>query len=387
MKFSLDFDGVFTDESHLDLSLVNKEWFFWPERSVMYFPMRKGVRQIASLLNYFGELIITTARPTSHHETIRKWLAIHAPELENTCIVSSGNSHKPAILIKEGVHIHIDDDFINANNDPNEIPFVIIWSCESPADILNHVVTSLNQLLLKKSVGTSISVLALNSSTPTFLINKKNILTKLKIFQEIADKERVRIFYSVAFNLDEIVFLPEVINWFSLAMESVFVEGTLAQNISAIQRSSAIPHLANFLSKLHSCSIQSEEGKSYVSCAIDQFNVCLTADNRIALIDIGDCVIANKWLDIIWTEQLYCSTDEERSSLIEHYQKNIKQYPLKEEINDALREYYSWLHFIVASGRNWNKKDKERIRISNFIAELRANPPHNSTLFKLCKQE
>ena len=391
MKFSLDFDGVFTDESQLDLSVVNKEWFFWSERSAMYFPMRKGVRQIAGLLNYFGELIITTARPVSHHQTIKKWLLLNAPELSNIRIISSGNSHKTAILKSENVCIHIDDDFLNASHEHSEIPFTIIWSYESPAEILNTVVSLINESLQKKSNDISISVLALNSSTPTFLINKKNVLTKLKIFQEAADRERVKMFYEVAFNLDEIVFLPEVINWFPLAMESPFIEGTLAQNTTATQRRSAIPHLANFLSKLHSIKIQSAEysdkNKSYVSCAIDQFNACLTADNKIALIDIGDCVISNKWLDIIWTEQLYCSSDDERNLLVEHYAKDMKQFPTKEEVKNALREYYSWLHFIIASGRNWNTKDKDRVSVSNYLAELRASPPENSILFKLCNQE
>ena len=152
MKFSLDFDGVFTDESLMDLSVVNKEWFFWSERSVMYFPMRKGVRQIASLLNYFGELIITTARPVSHHETIKKWFSLNAPELLNIRIVSSGNSHKTAILKSENVCIHIDDDFINASHEPNEIPFTIIWSYESPAEILNTVVESINDTLQKNQM-------------------------------------------------------------------------------------------------------------------------------------------------------------------------------------------------------------------------------------------
>lgn len=391
MKSSLDFDGIFTDESKLDLSVVNKEWFFWSERSVMYFPMRKGVRQIASLLNYFGELIITTARPVSHHQTIKKWLSLNAPELSNIRIVSSGNSHKTAILKSENVCIHIDDDFINASHEQNEIPFTIIWSYESPAEILNKVIKSINDTLQIESKNISISILALNSSTPTFLINKRNVLTKLKIFQEIADKERVKMFYKVAFKLDENVFLPEVVNWFPIAMESLFVEGTLAQNSTTIQRFSAIPYLANFLSKLHSIKIQSEDHldktKSYVSCAIDQFNVCLTADNKIALIDIADCILSNKWLDIIWAEQLYCTNDHERNLLVEHYAKGMKQFPIKEEVKNALREYYSWLHFIIASGRNWNIKDKDRVSVSNYLAKLRASPPENSILFKLCKQE
>ena len=55
------------------------------------------------------------------------------------------------------------------------------------------------------------------------------------------------------------------------------------------------------------------------------------------------------------------------------------------EIENALRDYYSWLHFVIASGRKWNNEDKSRVAISDHISTLRATPPTDSLLFKLCK--
>jgi len=383
MKFSLDFDGIFTDESQLDLSVVNKEWFYWSEYSIMYSPIRKGVRQVASLFQYFGDVIITTARPFKQHKSIRNWLMQNAPELATIKIVSSGNQHKLSILKSEEVSIHIDDDFLNASNFLDIDPIILIWSYESPAEIITNICKAINSVFSNSNEANSIKILSLGSSTPTFLINRDSILRKIKIFQNEKDTQRIKSFYSVAENINEIVFIPKATNWFPLLMECEFVEGILVESSADTDRINAIPLLANFLGKLHSHKI--DDTLCYVSNAIDQFNVCLTTDKRIALIDLGDCLIGNKWMDIVWAEQLYCSNTEEKEIFLQHYSKNIKQAPTKMEIENALRDFYSWLHFVIASGRKWNNEDRSRVAISNHISALRATPPTDSLLFKLCK--
>jgi hypothetical protein len=240
-------------------------------------------------------------------------------------------------------------------------------------------------------VTKSISILSLNSSTPTFRIDENGESIKLRIFQCEEDLERVKNFYKITERLNDIVFLPSIISLHPIAIATVFVEGVMAKDVSPDIRNKSLPILSNFLARLHTANVHeaydSDNDKQYVSCAVDQFNVCFTPDGRIALIDVCDCIMDSKWVDIIWTEQLYCFNEEERWIFVQSYVEAIKQQPSSVEVDEALRGYYSWLHFIIASGRVWNNGDKYGTDMGRSIAILRSITPKTSMLFRLCNQE
>jgi hypothetical protein len=399
--FTLDFDGVLTDWSSLDLSCLDRRAFFRPPRSVEYAPLRRGAREAAALLRCFGDVGILTARPDSHAPWMRKWLEVNAPELADSPIISV-DGPKWARLEELGVSLHIDDSFEAAPaRDTDHGANTVIWSSQLPSELIAIICEALSQLPRLGLAGAkgdvrSISPIRVTSPTPTVLVETASGRLKVRLFTSIDSWKRSADFHDSVRGTEAESYLPTLRGAFPMIMITDYVEGEMADSLTSNERADLIPPLARFLSCLHQIDLTDRgllgrlpyaTGYRLVSCAVDAFNICRTPDGRPLIIDIGDCHLGDPLVDLIWAEQLYCDDLKQRRSLISHYWPSDQSGPSGEAVDLALAEYYSWLHFVVIKAKRWNRGNARAWRESHEISLRRSTPPTDSELRRLASSQ
>jgi hypothetical protein len=381
--FTIDFDGVLTDWSTLDLSPLERRAFFTPPRSVEYAQLRQGAREAAALMSCFGEVAILTSRPARHANWIRRWLRRNAPELGEVDILSSAGP-KLQRLRDDHIVLHIDDDFSEATSGQlDRSPSVIIWSGQAPAELLSDISDALDNLQgLRLAAGnevvTAISPIRVTSSTPTFLVETGSGRRKIRVFTSQNSWREAVDFYDAVSASPAGNFLPRMRCALPFVMITDYVDGEMAEALDIRERAEMIPRLAEFLASLHAIPLPEpsvrhgqlfESDPRLVSCAVDQFNVCRGYDGRVWIIDV-----------VIWAENLYCSDDQQREALITEYMSFTNVDVQIDRVEQALGEYYSWLHFVLMRAKRWNSTNSTVWRAVHDIAVMRGRPPRTSFL-------
>lgn len=385
MRVSLDFDGVLTDHSLLDLAGINQRVFFKSARSAAAAGPRPGARQVAALLGCFADVVILTARPTAHHAMIRGWLARHAPELTDCVILSSGDRPKAIVAQEQRIALHIDDDPTAASDSGR----VLIWRREDPAAILAAAADRLNGLIAGGSAtkvdgAVAVRALSVSSVTPVFRVARRSGPDlKIRLFDTAERIDLVRTFHREAPRADDGVLIPYVMSCGALSMTTPWVHGDMVRELPPEQRTVLIPQVARFLAALHARGEPDSGSPRLISCAMDAFNLCRTPEGLLYLVDAGDCTIGSRWLDVMWTEQLLCISAGERETLVAEYIDASGFQPTAAEAHEAAAEYYGYLHGILMDSKRAHADSPAIWRRCDEIARRRRSPVSASALIEL----
>lgn len=384
MMVSVDFDGVLTDLSALSRASVDTAVLLWPAVSVQYAARRAGARELVGLLRCFSEISILTARPESHLSEIRRWLSHNLPELSEARIISATGHQKNEVLRGYGIVLHIDDDSLLERD-----PRIIVWRRDRLPDFLRRVCTALMLLPSLKlarldSPVTSLKVLPVTSVTPVVKVTTPVGAYKIRLFADQASHARVEQFYALVEQSAAGALLPERFDSAPVTMTTSFIEGVMLSVLDSSAVWEAIPSLASFLAALHEISAKEVEG-SLLSCAVDRFNVCIGVAGKPFIVDVGDCTIGDPVMDIVWAEQLLCMSMEQRRKLVELYLKKRRVVLTVMQIEEALRAYYSHLHWVLIQSKMNVHQDSRTWRALQSIVERRRIPPSESALVDWAK--
>ncbi|MEU5398004.1 hypothetical protein ABZ348_01705 [Streptomyces sp. NPDC005963] len=387
MRASLDFDGVLTHHGELDLRGINPHVFFRSPRSVAAAGPRPGVRQLAALLDCFAEVVILTARPIDHHPAIKQWLSEYVPELEECVVFSSGGRSKAVVAEELAISLHIDDDPMAASDSAPDDPRIVLWRREDPARIMAEVVDRLNRLMengtaTKVVDAARIRAVGVSSATPVFhVLRRSRQNLKIRLFDSTGRAALVARFHREAPHGDGGVHVPDIVSSTPLTMTTPWIDGDMVRDVDAAERKSIIPRAAGFLAALHALGPSDSGSSRLISCAMDAYNLCRTPDGMLHLIDVGDCTIGTRWLDVMWTEQLLCVSDDEREHLVNCYINASGHRPTATEAQDAAAEYYGYLHSILMHSKRLHTGSTSAWRRCDEIARRRRTPVTASALF------
>lgn len=386
MRASLAFDGVLTDHTTLDLARVDHRSFFASARSVGFSGPRDGVRQVAALLDVFTDLSILTARPAGHHEAIRQWLDRHLPELADRVIISSGEVPKAEMIRRMGISLHLDSDPTAAGEDTSEGSPVLVWRGETPSGVFRLLIRSLNTLLnrgVRTKVADAVQVdqVDVTSITPVFRVRSRSRDDlKVRIFPEPERSDLVRRFHRESPAVVGRVRVPAIVAASALSLVTPWITGQVLRHSTPDERAALIPDLARYLAALHGVGPADPGADRLVSCAVDAFNLCRSDDGDLHLIDVGDCTIGSRWLDLVWTGQLFCMSDAQRETLVDCYIAESGTHPTTTEVERAAAEYYGYLHHILMKAKRFHLASSSAWRACDEITERRRVPVTDSGL-------
>ncbi|MDX6236103.1 MAG: hypothetical protein QOG10_918 [Kribbellaceae bacterium] len=385
--FSLDFDGILTDHTALDLEVLDHKTFFLAPASATYAPCRPGVRQLAAFLSCFGAVHILSARPAHHHGQMREWLLENAPELAQAPLRSAGTATKAEVAAAEGIALHIDDDPAASERGGLLDETVLIWKNETLVVMLHRLVRVLTsqkagQVQILGEDVVSMEIIPVTSATPVILVTTDVATYKIRLFDTVRRHAVVEQLHGLLEGTEAGELLPRRFPAPPLCMITTFTRGRMLKDAPELLTTQILSRLAEFLAAVHSHTASSR-GECMVTCAVDLFNVCIDDAGKPRIIDIGDCTHGQPWVDVVWSEQLLCFSAEQRTWFAREYVRAAGHAPTEAGIRQSLASFYGHLHSTLMNSKRIHQGDAERRAAIQSIVVNRRVPPTTSALFDL----
>lgn len=386
MRISLDFEGVLAQPwNDAELAGLDVDTLQRSALSVAGEPPRFGARSLVSLLAALASIEIVTSRPAATVPAIRAWLREHLPGLEAVPVHAGPLASRAALLRTLGVELHIDHRPLpQSAGDDVAAPRCLLWPAEPVEALLGRVVTILTRradLHLSGHAVTAIAELPCFSSTPVYRVDTAAGSFKLRLVEPAGQSALLRQLHQLATAHPSLAtLLPPELPGLPVFVHAVpFFSGTMVEVHPPRDGADLVARVARWQAELHDRTLQ-PDGTSLVVCACDAFNLCVADDGAAAIVDAADCLLAPRWLDLVWTERLLCPWTGGAERYLETYFASTDARPTRAEVAEALAGYYYRHQSIIRHSLLRRRADPAVVTMLAKVKGWRAATPTTSLL-------
>jgi len=125
------------------------------------------------------------------------------------------------------------------------------------------------------------------------------------------------------------------------AVLKTWVAGEPLLNMPESTRPRLIHATGQQLAQLHG---DEAEDIVHLICSADEHNTIVRSTGAVAFVDLEASRRGSRWVDVVWSEELLCRTQEEREWLWAGYSStSIRGLPSPRMLHDARKEFRHWL--------------------------------------------
>lgn len=318
---------------------------------------RDGIAQLMSVMALFAQIIVLRVGPPEPDYDVATWIKIAGlrPFISN---IHDESEHSPTDGTQQ-YHIRVAaryDATYNGNEPSDES--VIRWGGQPWREVLRYLMGMLaaHRATLRSDIDFRLAhaeEVSDRSPAPVWILTGTDrSRRKLRVCYDQAMCERICKFL----RLTQTYAYPHVaqlLDVSGLAIVKSYIPGVPISSVTSQNRRRTLAgKIGAALARLHEIPAPANgftdtsmgTDQQLLICGADNYNTIITPDGDIAFIDLEACRGGSRWVDLIWTEELFCQSEDERVALYEGYSAVWGGVlPVEAERQHATQEYLRWL--------------------------------------------